>query len=63
MAENQKKAELITVSCPECNKKRFSFSENAISEKRNIQFICPECSSNVQISLTHEGDIFVQCIL
>lgn len=30
---------LITVTCPECGEKRFSFSSNAISEKNGIQFV------------------------
>ena len=55
--------ELITVTCPVCGKKRFAFSANAISEKNGIQFLCTHCSSNVQISRTHVGDLFVQCLI
>ena len=50
-------------TCPVCGKKRFAFSANAISEKNGIQFLCTHCSSNVQISRTHEGDLFVQCLM
>lgn len=59
----EKEQELITVTCPECGVKRFSFSENAISVKNGIRFVCTECSSAVQISRTYEGDIFVQCLM
>ena len=55
--------ELITVTCPECGKKRFAFSANAISEKNGIQFRFTYCSSNVQITRTYEVDLFVQCLM
>jgi len=58
---NELNNELITVSCPYCNEKQFSFSKNAISKTESIVFSCPECSSTVSICRTHEGDIFVQC--
>ena len=61
MTDSEEK--LITVTCPECGEKRFSFSANAISEKNGIQFVCTLCSSTVQISRTHEGDLFVQCLM
>ena len=54
--------ELITVCCPYCNEKQFSFSENAISKTQSIQFVCPECVSRIDISKTHEGNLFVQCL-
>lgn len=55
--------ELITVTCPECGKKYFSFSENAISENNGIQFVCTECSATVQITRAYDGDIFIQCLM
>ena len=54
--------ELITVCCPYCNEKQFSFSENAIRKTQSIQFVCPECASRIDISKTHEGNLFVQCL-
>ncbi len=61
--------ELITVTCPECGKKRFSFSLNAIDGKNTgIRFDCTECGSTVRICREYntdtknfDGDIFVSC--
>lgn len=63
MSEIKNTIELISVVCPNCGNKTFSFSENALSEKRDMIFVCSECASNVQISKTHEGNIFVQSFL
>ncbi len=62
-------SELITVTCPECNKKKFSFSLNAIDGKSTgIHFDCTECGSAVRIwreyntdTKNFDGDIFVCC--
>ena len=64
------KDKLITVVCPSCGEKRFSFSPNAISGKQGIKFLCSECGATVEISRefnsesrNYDGDIFVQCLL
>lgn len=59
---NKSNSKLITVSCPYCNEKQFSFSKNAINETESIEFSCPECGSIVRISKTHEENLFVQCL-
>ena len=61
--ERNEELELMTVTCPECGKKNFSFSRNSINKKNGLQIVCPECASTVSIKLTYEGDIFVQCLM
>ena len=61
------KDDLITVVCPECGKRRFSFSSNAISGGHGIKFSCGECDATIEISReyntetnNYDGDIYVQ---
>ena len=63
------KDDLITVVCPACGEKRFSFSQNAISGGQGIKFSCSECGATVEIgreynteTRNYDGDIYVQCL-
>lgn len=55
-------ATLLTVFCPSCGKKRFTFSKNCIEGNKSIVFACEECGTNVLIStaLDNEDKIYVR---
>ena len=54
---------LITVSCPECGEKTFTFSKNILDEDDGIQFICPNACGIVKVCYTTlEHNILVQIL-
>ena len=55
-------ASIITVSCPYCVEKRFSFSRNILEKEGGIQFVCSNCGSLVKVCYTDETEVFVQCL-
>ena len=55
--------DLITVSCPECGEKKFTFSKNVLDTNGAIQFICPNACGNVKVCYTTlEHDLLVQIL-
>lgn len=55
--------QLMTVSCPECAEKLFSFSRNVLVIEGSIQFLCTNCGSVVKVCYTEpEHEVFVQCL-
>ena len=46
---------LITVACPQCEERRFSFSRNAVEGGGVIRFKCGRCESFVEITCTREN--------